>query len=329
MEFLDTFTDSRPVLLSEVDFDWVTQCQSVQQIKSAIEQLEKEHYPELLATCRERLEQLEPSQSTIAKQQEQKQKDAIKIQIRDSLIDCEQKEKELQNQFKSISIRDSSRLHPVRSVKSTETTNTEVKQSNSVESKKSLTAAEHAMLFQRAKASGNDSYRALEFEPALNHYRRAAEHRDQAGLKDSTVETNLAITCIKLKRYDHALEHCEHALRDDLDNWKALWRKAQAQEGLCLFRQALENYRTALSKCSETARAKDITKDKLRCEKKWTECDGGKSSKPIHPAPSTLRRMNIVEEDSSDDEKEEYESKQSVSQAYRSKSGFLVEVLDD
>ena len=92
---------------------------------------------------------------------------------------------------------------------------------------------------QDHKKLGNAAYKAGNFHIAIDHYTIASEHLTD--LADAaTLLANCAAAFNALKDYEQGLAMAEAALQRDPSNLKAIYRRAQALEGLGQLAEALD-----------------------------------------------------------------------------------------
>ena len=98
------------------------------------------------------------------------------------------------------------------------------------------------------KEKGNECYRAGELDEAVVFYTRAL-HLNPT---DSATLTNRALAFLKLKQPDSALNDAALVLAREPHNWKALWRRGQAQEQKLFLERALDDFGQAQTNWAKT-----------------------------------------------------------------------------
>ncbi|KAM7359491.1 sperm-associated antigen 1-like [Cochliomyia hominivorax] len=88
-----------------------------------------------------------------------------------------------------------------------------------------LTEIEREKLSEEYRLSGNEYYRAKEFDNALNEYTRAIEICQE---KAVAAYNNRALTYFKQQKYFDSIEDCEKCLKLEPNNLKARLRLAEA-----------------------------------------------------------------------------------------------------
>uniref|UniRef100_A0A182IXR7 Sperm-associated antigen 1 n=1 Tax=Anopheles atroparvus TaxID=41427 RepID=A0A182IXR7_ANOAO len=86
-----------------------------------------------------------------------------------------------------------------------------------------LSEQEKQVVAEKLRVKGNDFFRAMQFQEALEEYDRSLELWPTAACFN-----NRAMTNIKLHRYKEAIADCDQCLLREPENVKALLRKAQA-----------------------------------------------------------------------------------------------------
>ncbi|XP_043265650.1 RNA polymerase II-associated protein 3 [Colletes gigas] len=107
--------------------------------------------------------------------------------------------------------------------------------------KSSLTGTELNVMAEQEREKGNESFRAGDYEEALEHYNTSIKI-------DSNISAynNRAMTLMKLQRYEKALDDCNFVLSMECTNVKALLRRAVTLEHLENPSEALLDYETVL-----------------------------------------------------------------------------------
>ncbi|XP_011303067.1 sperm-associated antigen 1 [Fopius arisanus] len=107
--------------------------------------------------------------------------------------------------------------------------------------KLALTGTEITVLAEKEKEKGNEAFRVGDYEEALQQYSLSLEI-------NATINgyNNRAITYIKLRKYQEAIDDCDRVLSLDCTNVKALLRRASALESLGRKEEALREFSAAL-----------------------------------------------------------------------------------
>ncbi|XP_046476310.1 sperm-associated antigen 1 isoform X3 [Neodiprion pinetum] len=111
----------------------------------------------------------------------------------------------------------------------------------SIVNKLSLTATELGVLAEHEKNMGNEAYRVGDYEEALIRYNSSITINPSVNAYN-----NRAITNIKLRRYQEAVNDCNIVSSMEYNNVTALMRRALALEHLEKNSQALIDYQTIL-----------------------------------------------------------------------------------
>ncbi|XP_029160951.1 RNA polymerase II-associated protein 3 [Nylanderia fulva] len=129
--------------------------------------------------------------------------------------------------------------------------------------KSSLTGTEINVIAEQEREKGNEAFKAADYEEALRHYNASIEIESNLNAYN-----NRAMTFIKLKRYEKALNDCNTVLTMDYKNVKALLRRALSLEHLEKAYEALADYEAVL-KLEPTNKTAISGVNKLRkpCEK--------------------------------------------------------------
>ncbi|XP_011502259.1 PREDICTED: sperm-associated antigen 1-like [Ceratosolen solmsi marchali] len=104
-----------------------------------------------------------------------------------------------------------------------------------------LTGTELSVMAMQEREKGNEAFRAKDYEEALQLYNTSI-----AMSCDINVYNNRAMTHIKLKNYEKAIDDCNSVLATDCMNLKALLRRGHAYEHLRKNTKALNDYDTVL-----------------------------------------------------------------------------------
>ncbi|XP_020281725.1 RNA polymerase II-associated protein 3 isoform X2 [Pseudomyrmex gracilis] len=107
--------------------------------------------------------------------------------------------------------------------------------------KLSLTGTEVNVMAEREREKGNEAFRAADYEEALRHYDASIEMDSNLNARN-----NRAMTFIKLRRYEDALNDCNTVISRDYKNVKALLRRAVSLEHLERTHEALADYEAVL-----------------------------------------------------------------------------------
>mmetsp|Transcript_14702 Transcript_14702/g.35906 ORF Transcript_14702/g.35906 Transcript_14702/m.35906 type:complete len:326 (+) Transcript_14702:3773-4750(+) len=103
---------------------------------------------------------------------------------------------------------------------------------------------------ERQKEQGDESYKAANFEVAIEHYSKAIDMLEKEGKQGSDLAlkayANRAACYKQISNYDGVISDCTAVLEVDPDNVKALVRRAQAFEGVERYRFALQDVKTVL-----------------------------------------------------------------------------------
>jgi tetratricopeptide (TPR) repeat protein len=91
------------------------------------------------------------------------------------------------------------------------------------------------------KDKGNEFFKSGDYKEALKHYTNSINCKPTLASF-----TNRALTNIKLKKFQSAIDDCHSALAIDPDNVKSFLRKSQALEGLGRHREAFETVEQAI-----------------------------------------------------------------------------------
>ncbi|KAL1491226.1 hypothetical protein ABEB36_011855 [Hypothenemus hampei] len=106
---------------------------------------------------------------------------------------------------------------------------------NNLKELKQMSEAEANFYSQRELDKGREFFRSGDYEMALNSFTRSLT------IKPNLISyNNRALTQLKLKNYQDALQDCHKALEIEPKNLKALLRKGSALEGLKMYEEALD-----------------------------------------------------------------------------------------
>ena len=340
-----SYIPSTHVDLSLVDFDYVSTCTSIAELTSIISQLQHEPFPDLLLAGQRRLLSLDPH----VRREEERLRKARDTQL-DSLNDLLQWTQQAKATELHLPTHPSPRaLPPIRGHPPTP----------SPLLTPSITSTDRSSLLSAEKLKGNESFKASDYTSAILHYRQALSLLPPTP-SDWSLHTNLAIACIKVERWEEALEWSEKAIEGSGGEWvKGWWRKALALEGLARLHEALRAIDEAWER-SEGRLREEIGRDRLRIQQGVKDHPTSPTMSPppeekeqLHfppslsptpsSGPSSLKRIPIVADDSDSDT----ESDQSMpvlstpptispqtsslprSKPFTSPSGMTIEVLGE
>jgi len=239
--------------LSEVDFEYVERLGSkndAQKLRRVIAALEEEGgYPQLLKAAKDTLKRIDPKSLTpdVGPASVDELKDA-----QADILQWSQSEKardEALRREATTSSRPTSAV-PVRghgAPAPTTTANDKEKQKNPLLNlgqeldPSTLTPAELSAAALAEKSKGNECFRAHEYEDAARYYTRGLHLTPT----DPNLLNNRALTFLKLKNPDAALNDAELVLKNNPTNWKALWRRAQVHETKHFLERALDDLKCA------------------------------------------------------------------------------------
>lgn len=124
-----------------------------------------------------------------------------------------------------------------------------------------------------AKAEGNRSFAAGEYEAALAHYASALEIAPEDPMSNevrSMCFANRAVCCYKLRKYDETVKESTKALELNPAYLKALVKRAEARERLEQFEEAIADMNKVLElePSNEQARRTIIRLEPLAAEKR-------------------------------------------------------------
>lgn len=196
-----------------------------------------------------------------------------------------------------------------------------------------LTPAELAAAATSEKEKGNECFRAGEHVDAVRFYTRALHLTP----KDTTILNNRALTFLKQKNLDAALNDVMLVLAADPTNWKGLWRRGQIHEAKLFLERALDDFKLAQESWARTAEARtnpthpDIAKNVRKVQKALLETE------PNHPYVAHLKDKPASASAWAAKPKEEKENKEpegpaaatSVAAATTFKRMAIAEVDDD
>ncbi|XP_031343666.1 sperm-associated antigen 1 [Photinus pyralis] len=132
---------------------------------------------------------------------------------------------------------------------------TKLKQEKTVRFSNFATEAEAIYEANSERERGNECFKAGEFKMALRHYTQSLQCKPTA-----SGFTNRAITYIKLKKFQLAINDCKQALNLDRQCFKAHLRLAQSYEALKQYEAALTHITTAVQIDPNNTTAQDIAK---------------------------------------------------------------------
>jgi tetratricopeptide (TPR) repeat protein len=183
------------------------------------------------------------------------------------------------------------------------------------------------------KEKGNECFRAKEYLEAVKFYTRSLHLVPD----DATTLNNRAITFLKLKNLDAALNDVSLVLQKDASNWKALWRRGQVWEGKLFLERALDDFRSASEKyllSPESASKPGEVQPELKKSIKKVE-QALFDSEPNHPYVAHLKtaKQNASASSKKPEEKEEKVPDPSTVKAVEVQKQFkrmqIAEVEDD
>ncbi|XP_012286804.1 sperm-associated antigen 1 [Orussus abietinus] len=130
--------------------------------------------------------------------------------------------------------------------------------------KVALTGTELTVMAEQEREKGNEAFRSGDYKEALQLYNSCIVMDPSPNAYN-----NRAITYIKLKSYEKAVEDCNRVLSIEYTNIKALLRRGLCMEYLRKEKQALADYEAVLKleSCNQTA-IKAISKLREPCESK-------------------------------------------------------------
>ena len=340
-----SFSALHHVNLSDVDFDWVENCSSPQQLQSVISQLESEAFPDLLRAARQRLQALDPEKQREAerKRREGEDRAASLHELLQWAGEAKQQEQKVQTTASAPRRVDA----PVRGRSEKAAAETQARTAAAAADIREvavLTAQERAQRLQSERQKGNESYRARDYDAAAQHYAAAIRLLPSAPqAEDWTLHSNLAISCIRLGRYDSAIDAASEAITGSGGECvKAWWRRGQAQEALGRTEEAsrdlTEAWRRADGKLKE-----EIQKDLQRCEEAVSQqqqeegkrAEEQKQKSDADELPKPMRRVPVQADSDSEAESED-ETAASPSRPApprpvfsAPRGGMTIEVLED
>ncbi|KAJ8978743.1 hypothetical protein NQ317_003276 [Molorchus minor] len=140
------------------------------------------------------------------------------------------------------------------------------KPKKSVSFNKYPTEAEAVYASNREKEKGNEFFKAGDYDEALQCYTNSISSKPCVNNLN-----NRAVTYLKLKQYELALEDCDRVLTIERDNVKAYTRKGEALEKLERYQEALDCAEFAVQKDPNNGVAQELAERvRKRCENKLT-----------------------------------------------------------
>ena len=148
-----------------------------------------------------------------------------------------------------------------------------------------------ALLCERERMKGNESFRSGSYDEALVYYHRALSLQDSLAVRN-----NIALVKMKKKQYRDVVDACSHILIMDENNMKALLRRASACIELQNFDGAFEDVKRVLEL---DPNSKEGEKLMAQLAEKVTKAVVEEKPKPSERGPA--KRM-VIEEASTDEE---------------------------
>eukprot|EP01135_Chromosphaera_perkinsii_P011116 Nk52_evm25s2340 gene=Nk52_evmTU25s2340 len=165
-----------------------------------------------------------------------------------------------------------------------------------------------ALLCDRERLKGNESFRCGSYDEALVYYNRALSIEDSVAVRN-----NIALIKLKKKLYREVIEDCKDILIRDPDNVKAYLRRATALTEIQSYELAFEDVKRVLGIDPDSSEAKKLMSDlakrvtKNLAAEREAQGIASRSNPQIQHQESNVprgpsKRMVIEEVDSEDDD---------------------------